>query len=109
MQKAVTELLELGRMPDESDDNITSEQIDEYAKLLGAAETPVSPEEAAVLITLFPETALYGGEWALLHKIETALAEMGPDEFEKLFSACPSEEWRETLHMRLKNWRTSHL
>jgi hypothetical protein len=103
MQPATLQLKALGRMPDESDETLTSERIDAYAKLLKEVKKPVSREDAAALIGLFPESGLYGVEWTLLHLFESVQS-ANRAEYEALIAHCPSEEWRNTLQIRYNNW-----
>ena len=74
MQKSIELLKIMGRMPDESTDDLSPEMIDQYAALLKQIELPISFEEAEILIQLFPEYALFGVEWTLLHVLEKRLA-----------------------------------
>jgi hypothetical protein len=103
MQKIVVELEKLGQMPDESDDTVTSAQIDGYDKLLKAIEPPINYDEAEILVKLFPKTALYGVEWTLLHKFESVITQVNHKQYLQLVEACSSGEWKETLKSRFSN------
>lgn len=72
MQNAVLRLKQLGQMPS-SDNDVQDEIIIEYQELLEKIHTPVTMEEASVLIDIFPKTELFGLEWSLLHVLETVL------------------------------------
>ena len=62
-------------------------------------------QEVGVLIDIFPEGGMYGVEWDLLKLVESYLIEApSSEEYRKLITACPSEEWRETMQARLDNW-----
>ena len=102
MQKSIELLKNMGRMPDESTDDLSSERIDQYAALLKQIEPPITLEEAEILVQLFPEYALFGVEWTLLHILEKAQISF-PEKYEQLIEKCPSIEWRNTLKARLKN------
>lgn len=103
IQEAINKLERLGRMPDESNENLSSEEIDEYGRLIKEVIKPISLEDARVLIKLFPERGLYGVEWTLLHIFESVLVNISVDDYERIIKECPSEEWRNTLKTRLDN------
>lgn len=104
IQPEILELEQLGRMPDESDDTITEEQINKYAQLLEQIKKPINLEEANVLVKIFPITSLYGVEFTLLHVFESVLKneQITIQDYESLILNCPSIEWQETLNERLK-------
>jgi len=104
IRKEVRELEELGRMPDESEDELSREKSGVYASLLDSIEIPVNWEEAKILIRLFPESTLYEVEWTLLHIFETVFP-FEENKYVKLISQCPSKEWREILLVRLGNYK----
>ena len=107
IRNEIKRLEELGRMPDESEDNLSSELLNLYASLLHSIEKPVNREEAKILIRLFPESGLFGAEWTLLHLFETIFS-IEEDEYIRLIAECPSKEWRETLTARLENRKTNN-
>lgn len=106
MQQAIMELHRLGIMPDSIKENPTEALVDSYERLLGEVKTPLTREEAMILISLFPENSMYEVEWSLLHLVETYLIENPAESaaYRQLISACSSQEWRETLLVRLDNW-----
>ena len=105
MQEAIIKLKLLGQMPDAVKDDPTEETINMYDELLSNVKTPLTREEVGVLIDIFPEGGMYGVEWDLLKLVESYLIEApSSEEYRKLITACPSEEWRETMQARLDNW-----
>lgn len=106
MQQAIMALRALGVMPDSIKGNPSGALVDSYERLLGEVKTPLTQEEVMILISLFPEISMYEVEWSLLHLVETFLVENPAENaaYRQLISACPSQEWRETLLVRLDNW-----
>lgn len=106
MQNAILELRALGRMPDSIEENPTAEIAEKFEKLLGEVKTPLTQEEVKILINLFPKSTMYEVEWTLLHLVETYLieAQSRSAEYRHLIAMCSSDEWRETLQVRLDNW-----
>ena len=79
-----------------------------HDELLSNVKTPLTREEVGVLIDIFPEGGMYGVEWDLLKLVESYLIEApSSEEYRKLITACPSEEWRETMQARLDNWENN--
>ncbi|EWH11474.1 hypothetical protein KLA_15795 [Cellulophaga geojensis KL-A] len=105
IRNEIKKLNDLGRMPNESLDDPDSidDIIDEYDELLESIEKPITYEEAEIIIGLFPENAFYDLHWTLLHLIESLFKEIKLDDYKKLIEICPSEEWKETLTIRLNN------
>lgn len=103
MRKEVEQLALMGAMPNETDERITAELIDEYADLLCKIVKPITWNEAHILIKLFPPTALYGIEWTLLHLIESVYSEIKSLEYRKLINECNSTEFKKMLVQRLNN------
>lgn len=106
MQNAILELRILGRMPDSIEENPTAEIVEKFEELLGEIRTPLTQEEVKILVGLFPKSTMYEVEWTLLHLVETYLIE-DPSrnaEYRQLVTMCSSDEWRETLQVRLDNW-----
>lgn len=62
-------------MPDSTEENPTEELVEKFDKLLGKVKTPLTQEEAKILINLFPKSTMYEVEWSLLHLVETYLIE----------------------------------
>ena len=104
IREEIKKLGELGRMPDETEDDLSNELIDLYASLLKRVGKPLNLEVAKIIIRLFPESGLFGVEWTLLHLFETVFP-MEEDEYVRLISECPSKEWRERLLARLENYK----
>lgn len=100
MQDAIIKLKALGPMPDAVEDDPAEETVDMYDKLLSKVKTPITQEEAEVLISLFPKGGMYGVEWELLKLVESYSA----PNYRQLIADCPSDEWRETMQARLDNW-----
>ena len=108
VQEAIIKLKLLGQMPDAVKDDPTVETINMYDELLSNVKTPLTREEVGVLIDIFPEGGMYGVEWDLLKLVESYLIEApSSEEYRKLITACPSEEWRETMQARLDNWENT--
>lgn len=106
MQKSIELLIDMGRMPDESEDHLETEVIDKYVELIANISKPIDLQEAAALVALFPESGLFGAEWTLLHIIETAFDKTkgGVREYKNAIDKCPSEEWKNRLNIRLQDW-----
>lgn len=106
MQNAILELRALGRMPDTIEENPTAEIVGKFDRLLGEVKPPLTQEEVAVLIDLFPKSTMYEVEWTLLHLVETCLREarLSSSAYRQFVARCPSDEWRETMQIRLDNW-----
>ena len=105
MQKAIEKMQALGRMPDESADAPSDETVDLWQTLTEEITLPVTKEEAAVLLTLFPEEDLCGLAWNLMQAVESLLPDIvSPAEYRALIQTCVSREWRETMEIRLNNW-----
>ena len=100
MQEAIIKLKLLGQMPDAVKDDPTVETINMYDELLSNVKTPLTSEEVGVLIDIFPEGGMYGVESYLIEAPSS-------EEYRKLITACPSEEWRETMQARLDNWKNN--
>ena len=109
IRNEIKEIEKLGRMPDESENDLSNELINLYADLLHKIEKPVNWAEAKILIKLFPESGLFGVEWSLLHLFETIFPCEEIEEYVQLIAECPSEEWREHLLQRVENWKTRNL
>ena len=101
IREEIKKLEELGRMPDESENDLNSETIDLYAGLLKRIEKPVSWDEALILARLFPKYGLFGVEYSLMHVFESIVLHIEEDKYVQLIAECPSEEWREKLMYRL--------
>lgn len=106
MQNAILELRDLGRMPDSIEEKPTTEIVEKFENLLGKVKTPLTEEEVKILLKLFPKSTMYEVEWTLLHLVETYLIEAPSRsaEYRQLVMMCSSDEWRETLQIRLDNW-----
>lgn len=105
MQKAIEEMLTLGRMPDESIDDPSDAVVERWQRLIEEITLPVTQEEAAALLTLFPEEELYGLAWNLMQAVESLLPDIAsPAEYRALIQTCISKAWREAMEIRLNNW-----
>ena len=109
MREQILKLKAIGRMPTESDADDNDEKIDElieqYDELISSIEKPITLEEAEELVSLFPDGFFYDMHWGLLHLFETCILSASEEEYQKLIDKCPSEEWRENLQIRYKNWK----
>lgn len=97
IRKSVLKLQDLGRLPDESqDDDIPQAFFDLFEYHLNTIQQAITKEEAKILIKLFPETSCYGMGWSLLHLIEST-----PDwPIQEIIDMCPSTEWTNRLLSR---------
>ena len=107
MRTQLTELIQLGRIPDDA--LLSDELFQKYEDLFSGFDTPVTWEEAEILITLFSEENLeynWDLDWGLLHLIETVFIRNSQEiqKYRNLISKCPNPEFRETLGIRLNNW-----
>lgn len=68
----VKRFVALGRLPSESDESLSVDQVDRRQAMLGQITRPVSDDEAKLLVTVFGDDDAFGLAWALLHLIETA-------------------------------------
>ena len=95
---------ELEHMPDSLTGNPAGELVSKYDELLIKVKTPLTEEEVEALIGIFPESTMYEVEWTLLHLVETYVKPELLSKYRNLISKCPSEEWRDTMKVRLDNW-----
>ena len=62
-------------------------------------------------MNLFPTMrlliAFYDLQWRLLQLVESMIKEVSEADYLRLISQCPSEEWREGLINRYKNWKAT--
>lgn len=58
------------------------------------------------MIDIFSKSGMYGVEWLLLNFVESYLIKEPWEntEYREMITACPSEEWREMMQVRLDNW-----
>ncbi len=77
MRDEIKQLLALGPLPSTDEVMAAPEQFENklksFEKLTQAITRPVTDEEACALVTLFGPDECFGGAWALVHLIETAL------------------------------------
>lgn len=66
----VEKLISLGKLP--SEDNATTQQLQEIDAALKAIVLPISNQEAAALVTIFGDDGCFGIAYSLVHLIETA-------------------------------------
>lgn len=107
MQESIIKLEELGQMLDAVLYNPDGDVVDKYDVLLREVKQPISEEEAATLIKLFPASGMYGVEWALLHLVES-FAVIEPQKYRTLIALCPSDEWKGTIITHLNNYEKNH-
>lgn len=71
MRREVTQLMKLGPLPRSSSD---VQKIEQWQSALEKIEPPITDDEAAELISLFPpeDDECYGLAWTLVHLVETA-------------------------------------
>jgi hypothetical protein len=95
VRKEFDKLKELGRLPD-ADDEMPDGLLEEFQELLDKIKKPITQEEAAILIKIFPEKACFGAEWTLVNLIEsTPNWPLG-----QVIELCPSDEWKNQLLWR---------
>ena len=106
MRKEVLELKKIGRMPTETleDTEGILSLIEKYDSLISNIESPISLEEAKVIISIFPEGFFYDLHWDLVRLVESFLWQNEP-QYLKIINQCPSEEWKEVLNTRYINWK----
>jgi hypothetical protein len=99
MQAAVVELSRLGPLPSSNEAN--PKIVERWQELVTAVKTPVSDEEAEMLVQLFGPDDCFGLAWTLLHLVETA-----PNW--PLLDCLPKggNEWTELLKTTLARSRT---
>ncbi len=68
----VRQLVALGPLPSESDDSTPEEQLQRQQDLLESISSPVTDEEAKLLLRVFGDDDCFGLAWTLLHLVETA-------------------------------------
>ncbi|MBR1528598.1 MAG: hypothetical protein IJ642_04760 [Oscillospiraceae bacterium] len=108
MRNQLTELFRLGRIPDDA--LLSDELFQKYEDLFSGFDSPVTWEEAELLVTLFSEENLeynWDLDWGLLHLIETVPLRNMPEEigrYKNMISRCPNPEFQELMKIRLDNW-----
>lgn len=72
MRVCVSQLVDLGPLPDEEAAEVARLQAFESA--LAEVERPITGEEALALLSIFPsgESSCFGLAWSVLHLVETA-------------------------------------
>jgi len=106
MRKEVLELKNIGRMPSETleDTEGILSLIEKYDSLISNIESPISLEEAKVIISIFPEGFFYDLHWDLVRLIESFLWQ-NEQQYLEIINQCPSEEWKKVLNTRYINWK----
>ena len=99
MKENVTNLVKLGKIPNDSD--MSDELFNQYDELIQIDE-PLTIEEAELLITLFSDDC-DDLNWGLLHTIETAFDADNIERYRALISKCNNAEFKEALETRLNN------
>ena len=109
MRKEVLELKKIGRMPTETleDTEGILSLIEKYDSLISNIESPISLEEAKVIISIFPEGFFYDLHWDLVRLIESFLWQ-NEQQYLKIINQCLSEEWKEVLNTRYINWKKGY-
>lgn len=107
MRNEIIQLKDLGRMPNESINDTDSiiEVIHSYDDLLEQIQLPISFDEAEVLVQIFPESSFYDLQWSLLKLVESVIRIDDGDKYIHLINTCPSQEWRDVLNARYKNYK----
>lgn len=99
----IERLAALGRMPNAGSG---MHAIRQWEDQLALVQPPLTFEEAQVMLELFPTTHCHGVEWQLINLIET----VPPDELEAALNETDtSNEWIETIRLRLENWKRSRV
>jgi hypothetical protein len=72
MRTSVTNIVSLGRLPEEHSASVA--QLQAFEAALSSIERPVTDEEAMSLLQVLPNTeeSCFGLAWSVLHLIETA-------------------------------------
>lgn len=70
MRKAVIDLINMGQLPSEDNDDISL--FEKYQELIDSISPPISREEANALVLLFGNDGCYGLTFTLVHLIESA-------------------------------------
>jgi hypothetical protein len=72
MRTSVTNIVSLGRLPEERSASVA--QLQAFEAALSSIERPVTDEEAMSLLQVLPNTeeSCFGLAWSVLHLIETA-------------------------------------
>ena len=70
MQSAVVEIRKLPPLP--AEDSASVEEVEKYEKLIREIKTPVSNDEARVLVKMFGMDGCFGLAASLIQRIETA-------------------------------------
>lgn len=107
MRTEISQLKDLGRMPNESinDTEDIIEVIRSYDELLEQIQFPLSLDEAQALVQIFPESSFYDLQWSLLKLVESVIRIVDGDTYLHLINSCPSQEWRDVLNARYKNYK----
>ena len=109
MRTEFLQVNDLGRLPNVSindPDNIV-EVIRSYDELLERIQLPISYDEAEVLVQIFPESSFYDLQWDLLKLVESVIRIDDANKYIQLINACPSQEWKDVLNIRYKNYKKS--
>lgn len=98
-------LRRLGRMSEEA---ATDDQIAHFAEIADHLPVPDTVEEIEVILQSLPlhgET-FYGVAWTLLHCLEASPLWLEVAGRYERPTYGPEDEWLETLHRRIANWRS---
>ena len=121
MQEAVLKIKELGVPPEgfaadifPGDEEFPSDDIldlwDEYEDAVVSIRSPITWEEAEILIKCCPTDHMAGIEWTLLHCIESVSTEPAEEleRYRNLVEQCNSDMMKEELLKRLESYLSNH-
>ncbi len=97
MRPEVVKLLALGRVPADNDPHIET-WLQEAEKYLDGLDNQATDEEARAIATLLNQNDGFGVSWTFLHFIESAPGWPLQDVL-----SMPTNEWIETLQIRVNN------
>ena len=117
MQEAVLKIKELGVPPEgfaadlcPEDEAFPPDDVldlwDEYENAVVSIRSPITWEEAEILIKCCPTDHMAGIEWTLLHCIESVSAEPAEEleQYRNLVEQCNSDMMKDMLLQRLQNY-----
>jgi len=58
-------------------------------------------------VQIFPESSFYDLQWDLLKLVESVIRIDDGDKYIQLINTCPSQEWKDVLNIRYKNYKKS--
>ncbi len=121
MQEAVLKIKKLGVPPEgfaddtfPGDEEFPPDDIldlwDEYEDAVVSIRSPITWEEAEILIKCCPTDHMAGIEWTLLHCIESVPTETAEEleRYRNLVEQCNSDMMKEALLKRLESYLSKH-